>query len=727
MKVMSRYLLLIYIGISWGSLYSQTSGNPGDSGDGFLSRVADIPSDLLAKPGHDPIKNQVSPFFSFEPYLPYERLIFQDVTLPSTSVNIAKYARNPMGNERQPTTEIPGLMSTQSYAPFDSNFLLRYRTENVGYYMDGVPLARLPKSSGDLFYFPAFDDVQRIDFYNNASTMLGAGGYGSINYLTRNPDEDTPFRFRTNHVIGSDELYATNNSVEGTIDKFGYLLTYANRQWDGPRHNSDYFLINSSLKTQYYANENLLLTFGAFATDMERGNPGGLTTSQYNSDRDSTSRPRDRTWNSKGTGYMKLNARLSDESGAEIMGYGGIEEQTDRNQTGTSATNNTIALRNADTIGFRAKSFKFWDMWEERQTFNIGIDFDYYQDRLDNYTASRLSLDDSLGTSQYRRTTLGGGIYLQNEFKKGKFKVTPGARLDFYGVSGFETYNTSLTRVDRRPFKDHTQVDVIPQVSLEAAYEFLHKTDLFVSVMSDHNNITPANFSATGNTGVDPHLQPDTSWKYETGVRSQLRPWLDCSGGLFFVDRDNVRATIDVNGQSRVENARRVQVHGLEGGFRLVLTHAWQDLIEQKKSYEQSRWGDLALSGNISIMDSEVVSGDSFGLQLPYSPDFVVKGGVYYNYEDWLKCSMTGMWVEEYFPAQSNSAATGIARNVPTFMVWDLNFEYWAIKNRVRLMWGIHNLFDEDYYSDISVGGGAGGGIDPAPQRNYYLGVGLVF
>jgi outer membrane receptor for Fe3+-dicitrate len=325
-------------------------------------------------------------------------------------------------------------------------------------------------------------------------------------------------------------------------------------------------------------------------------------------------------------------------------------------------------------------------MFGDQQTLNAGFDFDHYRDNVNTFSTTRLSMSDTLGTSLSRRMTQGGGFFLQNQFNFGKLSITPGARLDFYSINGSVRYRTVQRPGD--PLKDHTQTNSIPQVSLEASYEILNKTSLFMSVMSDHDNIAPGYIAANNNPGVDPALSPTNVWKYEAGVRGQLRPWIDYTGSLFWMDNDNQFVVNTVNGASQYSNARRSEIKGVEGQFRVVLTHLWQDLIEQKRVYEPTKWGDLALSGNVTLMDSQVVSGDQINRQMPVSPDFLIKGGVYYNYGDTFKVNLTGMWVEEYFSTVLNSTSTPstVAANVPTFMVWDFNAEYWVIKNRLRFI-----------------------------------------
>ncbi len=625
-------------------------------------------------------------------------------------------------------TEIPGLLVNHLYGPHDTTFNSSFRNQAVANYMDGIPVSRHPKQAGDLNFLPNLDNVERIDFYNNASTSLGVRGISSINYVTKNPTLDTPFRLSTNHTLGSNELYSMSTQAEGTVDQFGYLLSVSHQQMDGIRHNSDFSDFTSNAKFLFNPNEDQLWTLGYFSEELERGEPGGLTTTQYNSNRDNISRRLNREWNGKHTGYLRTNIKLSEDAGFEMTGYGSIEDHTTREQLGTEAGGlNATRLRNSTVIGARAKLYKTWDIQGDKQNLNVGFDYDFYKDTNSAHQATQLSLNDTRARYLTRRLSHGGGVYLENQFQFGKFKITPGARLDIYSVAAIDDYY-NLTLVSGRrdyPNIDRTQVDFIPKFSLQTSYEILHKTDLFLEVMQDHTNIDVDTLSQPGSaTKISSgNFSPQNTVKYEGGLRGNIRPWADYSGSLFLIDADDIMTTTNSGSITIAQNNRRLITRGMEGKMRVVVTHLWQDLIENKSKYEPSKWGDVALSGNISILDSQTVSGRDLDRQPPTSPDFTIKGGLYYTYEKLIKMGITGMWVEEYFAASDNSTpGTGIPRDIPTFMVWDYNFEIWPIENRLRLMFGIHNIFDEDYYMSAS-----NLGIDPAPQRNFYLGVGLVF
>jgi Fe(3+) dicitrate transport protein len=59
---------------------------------------------------------------------------------------------------------------------------------------------------------------------------------------------------------------------------------------------------------------------------------------------------------------------------------------------------------------------------------------------------------------------------------------------------------------------------------------------------------------------------------------------------------------------------------------------------------------------------------------------------------------------------------------VPAHAVWDLTAEWRVPGTAIRLIGGVNNLLDEDYYSRVRADG-----IDPAPRRHGYLGAAIEF
>jgi len=122
-----------------------------------------------------------------------------------------------------------------------------------------------------------------------------------LNYVTHRPRLDREFSLRTQHVLGSDSLYSTFSSVDGTVDRLGYYAYFNHRQSDGFRQaNSDYNLNTGSAKLVLDAKTDSRWVFSFDGYSEEHGEPGGLTLTpganavQYQLDRDASSRLSDR-------------------------------------------------------------------------------------------------------------------------------------------------------------------------------------------------------------------------------------------------------------------------------------------------------------------------------------------------------------------------------------------------------------------------------------------------
>ena len=73
--------------------------------------------------------------------------------------------------------------------------------------------------------------------------------------------------------------------------------------------------------------------------------------------------------------------------------------------------------------------------------------------------------------------------------------------------------------------------------------------------------------------------------------------------------------------------------------------------------------------------------------------------------------------MDDHFADDGNTANYA----VPAYHVWDLTAEY-KIHENLRLLAGVNNLFDEDYYARVRADG-----IDPTNGRNFYIGASLEF
>jgi Fe(3+) dicitrate transport protein len=120
----------------------------------------------------------------------------------------------------------------------------------------------------------------------------------------------------------------------------------------------------------------------------------------------------------------------------------------------------------------------------------------------------------------------------------------------------------------------------------------------------------------------------------------------------------------------------------------------------------------------VTLLDAEFVSGPFEGKTPRFAPDYLVRGGAIYRWQDRVKIAFLGTFVGESYADDANTPE----RFVPAHTVWDLTAEAKVYRDTVTVNAGINNIFNEDYYARIT-----NTGIDPAARRNFYGGVSLKF
>jgi outer membrane receptor protein involved in Fe transport len=154
---------------------------------------------------------------------------------------------------------------------------------------------------------------------------------------------------------------------------------------------------------------------------------------------------------------------------------------------------------------------------------------------------------------------------------------------------------------------------------------------------------------------------------------------------------------------------------GIELASEADVVGAW-DCV--RKTDWAARVGSLSPFLALTLLDAEFDQGPNKGKSPQYAPDYHVRTGVHYGFDDRVKLGLLGTLVDDHY---ADDALTP-SRAVPSYKVWDLTGEVVLAKNllgaaELSLFGGINNLFDENYYARIT-----GAGIDPADDRNYYGG-----
>ena len=698
-------------------------------------RAADADAPASAGPTPPPV---VLPTFRVEaeaesdhfvqgPFLPDVQGAKINVGKKTTVVDFDALPRINGNNYRQALAQAPGLLLSEETSPLVSigyRGLEPHRAQFTQVLKDGVPIHADQFGYPEAYYTPPLDTVDRIEFIRGGAALLyGPQPGGALNYVTHRPRTDRTFSGATLHTVGSDDYYSNFSYLDGTVGRLGYYGYYNHRQSDGIRAaNSDYSLDAwlGRVALDATSSSRWLLTFENYEED--HGEPGGLTfatgpnAANYLADRRAPSRLFDRfhlerraaslIWErdlAAGTIAWRTWA-IDYERGSRRQGGGGFGTLP----SGAAALTNTIEQQQFNTYGTEARVRQDWG-GRQQHILSAGVQL-YHSDspRTDRRGTAP---DATTGTVQTQsdRTISYAPVYVENLFRVGAVSLTPGLRLENVRQNVRERVNIAKTAAGT-PLGARADTRTVPLFGLAFAWELTAKSQLYANVSQSFRPMIYSQAVPNGaTTVVNSDLDEGRALQLEVGYRTQLPSSLTLDASVFQLEFDNQIGTIALpGGRSTVANVGRAVHRGLEAS-------AQYDLL---RFFAASPQFNLNLYANTLLLDAAFKEGPFAGRTPQYAPRHLVRTGLLFTRGSQLKVGLTGTMSAASFGDDTNSAQ----RRVPAYAVWDLTAEWRIPRTSVRLIGGVNNAFDEDYYNRVR-----NDGIDPAPRRNVYVGAALEF
>jgi Fe(3+) dicitrate transport protein len=638
-------------------------------------------------------------------------------------IDLDAQPQNVGNNYRQALSQTPSLVLVEESSPLISigyRGLNPHRAQFTQVLRDGIPIHADQFGYPEAYYTPPLDTVDRIEFlHGGAALQYGPQPGGSLNYITHRPRTDKPFSLRTQHVVGSDDLYSTFTSADGTVDKLGYYLYFNHRETDGFRSaNSGYDLDTAAIKLLYTLDNGGKIIFNADTYEETHGEPGGLTKEAFDSGNldatrlfDSFTLERDSvsvTYEIEPTAdsFFTTTAWWSDYTRYSKRQRGGGFGTL---PTGPDAGSNSIEDQQFETLGIDSRYRVNWGGANRDHTFSTGVQL-YHVDspRVESRGATPGASSGDVRKSSDREV-LYAPVFAENKFTFGQFSITPGIRLENFRQEVKERVN--LDKID--PLSPLAEKEVSENVllgGLGAEYATDDRSAVYANISQGYR---PQIFTEAVplNNGqiINDDLSEGKSLEYEIGYRSRPLDWLSFDASAFLLSfKDQIGTVTNPDLTSTLENVG----DSVHKGIDLSVNTDLLDLIAGTDSY-----GSLIWYVNGTLLDAEFTDGPSDGFTPQYAPDYILRTGFTYSYKNLGKISLGGTFVNDHFADNTNTAAY----EVPGYMVWDLTAEY-RVHENVRLIAGINNLFDESYFTRVRPDG-----IDPSNERNYYIGASFEF
>ena len=413
-------------------------------------------------------------------------------------------------------------------------------------------------------------------------------------------------------------------------------------------------------------------------------------------------------------------------------------------QGGSITNENQLTTLDQDTIGTSLQFTNNISNKDSDQRITFGFEGSLFNgDRVAKESTATNNL--VFGTpSIYRRNPESDvtkmGIFIQNEFSKGKFDVIGGVRYDQTNLdahSSEEWYNSGSAflanksesvgephDIDESSFSPHLSVlyKINESTNLFGKYSRGFRVPSWEEVNSSHINIFPNSFSPTGYTAYstlgNPNLKPETSDNFEIGFKS-IKPKFDLSLSAFyqkfkdFLDQSALDGTTTlvtspfVNGGSlpntpvyRTKNVAKAKIYGIEldsiyyfdkkgDGFSFGNSLAFQVGDDETANEPLQTVNPLSLISNLKY----IFPNKKFVINL--SNSFTGVPRLNSDYKKGYPTSSTTYSNTYYQPKSYN--------------VTDLKLAY-KVNDGLSTSLGIYNIFDTTYYkwSDLRSNGVSG-------------------
>lgn len=633
-------------------------------------------------------------------------------------------------NYRQAFSQLPGLLTSEVGNESFTSFSYRglgdpHESFNMNLLRNGIPIAADMYGYPANYYQPPLDSVDSIQFVRGgASLMYGPQVGGAINYITRKPNPDAPASVYSKQVFGSKNFFSTYNELSGTVDNVSYLGFFHRRQSDGFRDdNADYGVNNGNMIVTIESSPAAKWTFEFDAYDADHGEAGGLTLetgeglANYNQNRFQSSVLFDRLRIERYSGTIGLEYEADADTTIIARAFGGYYDRFSRRQSAGTAntfggiyngTTNTIADQEFSTLGLDTRVAHRWKMGGEEQNLAGGFMLYGVNSPFTQEQGLTPWADSGVLQRDIDRTTRTAALFAENRFNFGSLKIVPGARLEMIDIGISENIPTT----PELGLRDEDDFSTILLPGIGAAYDLGSDSEVYANVTTGYKprtyaDVVPLN---SGDT-ISSDLDPAHSTMYETGVRGTPLSWMRFDSSVFLASFTDQFGRVGSN----IQNVGNSQTYGLDLMTEFAAVGLYDSIVGSNLS---DYIGNINLFWNAQFLNAEFTTGPVDGKTPQYAPDYVMRTGMTYDFNQRYKLAFLGTFVADHYADDGNTAN----RYIPSYKVWDLTAEAEIIPSYFSLVAGVNNIFDENYYARIR-----SNGIDPSLPRNVYGGVVLRF
>jgi Fe(3+) dicitrate transport protein len=641
------------------------------------------------------------------------------VTKKTTVVQLADQPPVIDNHQREIFDRMPGIVLAEQQNPTELNVTYRglgnpQESEYILLMQDGIPMEMDWIGYPTLYYIPDPETLSQAQMIRGGSGLIyGPEPEPVINFVSKEP---TPTTTGTIQQVGGDDgLYSSYGAISGPAGPLGYLADFSHRQSNGQRENGDYDLNSGDLQLQDQIDDQQKLNLAVHAYSLESGLAGFMSYAQFKQDPNQTTSPDDRDWEHRYTAVLTYSNQF-DSQDLYVQklwsGYQDLITRSDAYTTGAApvGTSATVAGQKFHYTGLDGR---FIHHYGRGDAVTVGYTA-YYSDspytefsspnpQADPYSPGGKVIYNDERSSRY------AALFAENVYRFKRFHVVTSARFNHEEIDTHETVAPHPYLVNGDYSKN------IPLFGFGIGNDFGRGNETYLNISQGFRPMRYLDVASPfGKFSPNNNPDPTKYLTYEAGVHGWPVLGLYYDASVFQVNVKNsieslpITPTESVNVNTGDERSRGVEA---ETSYDLL------QLLPVAPDGEH-----LSLFANASYLNAVYTSSITAGQQgktPPYAPHYVLKGGLTWSQAPGLKLSLIVDAVgAQYF--QASDAGIGVMpAQIPAYTVVDFSGEY-EFAGHWRVLGGISNLTNEEYYSRVFISGGR---IEPALSRQFYLGI----
>ncbi|EHH1977086.1 TonB-dependent receptor [Salmonella enterica subsp. enterica serovar Enteritidis] len=629
----------------------------------------------------------------------------------------------PRVNLSETLTSVPGLQvqNRQNYAQ-DLQISIRgfgsrsaFGVRGIRLYVDGIP-ATMPDGQGQISNID-INSIQDVEVLRGPfSALYGNASGGVINVTTETGIEASSYY--GSYGSWRYGLKATGAMGDGTqpgdVDytvSTTRFTTHGYRDHSGARKN----LANARLDDV----SKLSLIFNS--VDIKADDPGGLTESEWKADPQQA--PRAEQYNTRKTikqtqAGLRYERQLSAQDDISVMAYAGERETTQYQSIPLVAQLKPAQAGGVITLQRHYQGID--SRWTHRGelgvpvTFTGGLNYENMSENRKGYNNFRLNNGPPefghKGDLRRDERNLMWNVdpYLQTQWQlTQKLSLDAGVR---YSSVWFDSNDHYIAPGNGDDSGDASYHHWLPAGSLKYALTDAWNLYLAAGRGFETPTINELSYRADGQSGFNFDLKPSTNDTVEVGSKTRIGNGL-LTAALFQTDTDDeIVVASSMGGRTTYKNAGKTRRQGAElaldqrfaGDWRVKASWTWLDATYRSNVCQGQNCDGNRMPG---------IARNMGFASLGFIPD-----------EGWY----AGTDVRYMGDIMANDENTAKA---PSYTVVGLNtgYKFNYSQLTVDIFGRVDNLFDKEYIGSVIVNESNGRYYEPAPGRNYGVGINLAW